>query len=273
MDTKSLMSIIVSSIILAVFILVIFFRYKNSPKEEDKESAKKFLNGLKDALYNKMLEIIRDFNYDDNYTDYSYLQNTILIKINESCKEYIEQELDKSTDVLSVLALRALKSGLIEDYINELINSFNIDGAIEVHTASLYQTNLNNSEKEDEKLAEEYSDESKYYANEESDKTKLEKTNEEELEKEIEKEEEEHKSELNPVREEGEEDYNPNDESMEILEEETIEESNNSKDDDKYLDMIDFDEEEDEIVYDSENRPMSKLTGKYITTSISHFNK
>lgn len=269
MDTRSLMSIIATSIILAVFILVIFFRYKNSPKEEDKESAKKFLEGLKDALYNKMIGIIRDFNYDDNYTDYSYLQNTILIKINETCKEYIEQELEKSTDALSVLALRALKSGLIEDYINELINSFNIDGAIEVHTASLYQTNLNESEKEDEKLTEEYSDESKYYANEESDKSKLEKTNEEELEKEIEKEEEEHKAELNPVREE-EEAYNPDDDSMEILDEEVIEETSTEKSSDNNLNILEFDEDEDEIIYDSENRPISKLTGKYITTSISH---
>lgn len=240
MDTGALLSLIITFIVLVVFIGVIYYRYKNSPKEEDKEAAKKFLDGLKDNIYNMMLGIIRDFKYDE-YDNLNDIQSEILIRINNMCEQYIEQELEKSSDILSVLALKALKTGMIPKYIDDIISSFNIEGTIEVHTNAIFQANLDESEKEDEKLQEEYSDETKYYAEEETNIESLEKVNEEELEK----EEEEHKDELNPVRDE-EESYNPEDISMEIL------------DDDQTGD------EDNDIYYDAKGRARSKKTGKYV---------
>ena len=254
MDTSIVLCSIMTFIILALIVAAIYLRYKNSPKQEDKEAAKKFLDGLKDTLYNMMLSIIRETDYSQ-YETFTDLESAIMLKINESCQKYIESELEKSTDALSVLALKALKTGMIDEFIEFIISNFNVEDTMRTHFNSIYQENLDESVKEDEKLQEEFSNEEEYYAKEESSVEELDKVDEEEIINENEK----HISELNPVREEGEEPYNPDDDSMEILDEgDDGEETENISED-----------EEDDIFFDSNGRARSKATGRFIKTNIS----
>lgn len=240
MNTDALMSIISSIIVLAIIGTIFYIRLKNSPKEEDKESARKFLEGLKDGLNNLIVGIIRDFKYDD-YDNFVDIKNDVLIRINDMCETYIDQKISESNDVLSILALKALKSGMISDFIDEVISNFNVEGTIEVHATRILQANLDESEKEDKELQEEFKSETDYYLEKECTVDQLEKVSEEELKE----EEEKHISEIKPPRDD-EEEYNPEDPSMEILkEDETGDEDNN-------------------IYYDSNGRARSKSTGKFV---------
>ena len=243
METKTAISLLLTFVVLCIIGTIIYFRLKNSPKQEDKEAAKKFLEGLKDNLYNLMLNIIRDFDYSQ-YESFVDMEANIMFRINECCHLYIEKELEKQTDLLSVLALKALKSGMIDEFIEFIISTFNVDETIKSHANKIQQDTLDESVKEDNKLQEKFSNEEEYYSNEESTNEDLEKVNEEELKK----EEESHKDEIIPMIDD-EEPYNPEDPSMEVLEDGDDGKENNNNED---------------IYYDSTGRARSKSTGRYV---------
>ena len=197
MGLKEIITILVTFVILAAIAAIIYIRYKNSPKDEDKEAAKEFLNGLKDNVYNLILNIIKTFNYKD-YATFLDLEADILNKINLTCTEYIKKEISKNTSVLSILVVKALDSNMIDEFIDFIIKIFNVEDTIQTHANAVMQETLDASKENDDELQKEYADEDKYYSSGEFEVEDLDKV----IEEEITKENEEHLSDLKPEREE-----------------------------------------------------------------------
>lgn len=227
MDQK-ILSLIIGVCLVLIIGLIVFLRYKLSPKEEDKKAAMDFLLQLKDELYETIIKIIVDFDYT-TYPSLVDMEIDITNKIIEACRKCINEELANSKDMLSVLMLKCLNSDMIEKFIESIIAEFNVKSLIDNKIFEMASTRCNIIEKEDKELEEKFSDEELYNDSEIKD-SELEEAEEVEVpEEELDK--------LNPQVDD-EEEFNSEDESMEIV--------------------------DDDIYYDAAGRARSKKTGKWI---------
>lgn len=210
---EQLVTVLVGVGVVALIGLVVFLRWRLTPSKEQKKKAMDFLKGLEEALYARILEIIKTFNIDD-YKDLASLEIDLLSKIKEVAKAYILDELKKSDqDLFTVLMLKFLSTDMIEKFILSLIDNHKIVDLIEQRAASKFKS-VEEIEAEDAEKVKEFSSDD---YNEEFDEIKdLEPAEEPEPT-------EEELAQLNPQKDE-EEEYNPNDESMEVI------------DDDLYID-------------------------------------
>ena len=221
MDNGILVTII-SVIFLA---LIVFFIYMSKKKlKNGKEEANKFLDGLKDALYNQLVDVIKNFDYS-KISNLNEAEIIIIDKMIDTGNKYVQTEISKSTSILSTIALKVLNAQFIDNFINTVINNIDIFKSVEEQLGDRYQELYKTYVKEDSDLQKEYSNESIYYINDKN--IKLDSTNgitllesdEDGLEKRgftLPSKAEEAK--LNkPIEEE--ESFNENDESMEIVEE------------------------------------------------------
>ena len=221
MDNGILVTII-SVIFLA---LIVFFIYMSKKKlKNGKEEANKFLDGLKDALYNQLVDVIKNFDYS-KISNLNEVEIIIIDKMIDTGNKYVQTEISKSTSILSTIALKVLNAQFIENFIDTVINNIDIFKSVEEQLGDRYQELYKTYVKEDSDLQKEYSNESIYYINDNNIKldstggiTLLE-SDEDGLEKRgftLPSKAEEAK--LNkPIEEE--ESFNENDESMEIVEE------------------------------------------------------
>lgn len=232
--SNEVISIIVAVVVIILAGLLVYLKKKNSPKEEDKEAAKAFLEGLRDILYNKCIELIKDFNYKD-YDNLADIEIKLINQLINECQEYIAIELENSKDILSVLALKCLTTDIIENFVIEIVNSIDVFEKIAENADISNEENINDIVEEDNNFNEEFSDTEKY--------------NDQEMEVLPEAEEvkysDEELAKLNPQKDE-EEAYNPEDESMEIVDEEVKEVPT------------------DDIYIDASGRARSTSTGKFV---------
>ena len=223
----NLLSITIALALILIIGGVFFYKYKTSPSSEDRESAKKFLKGMRDVLYNKALDIIKNFDYT-KYDSLLEIEAEVINQIITELKAYITAELEKSTDLLSVLAIRCLNTSMIEDFIRELLEQINPSDEMLKYMSPSMIENIELANDEDKELEEKFSDEKEY--NEEEMETLPEAEEESIPEEELEK--------LNPQTDE-EEEFNEEDSSMEVIDNE-------------------------DIYIDKSGRPRSKLTGKWV---------
>ena len=90
---EQLVTVLVGVGVVALIGLVVFLRWRLTPSKEQKKKAMDFLKGLEEALYARILEIIKTFNIDD-YKDLASLEIDLLSKIKEVAKAYILDELN-----------------------------------------------------------------------------------------------------------------------------------------------------------------------------------
>lgn len=132
MDTNTIVTILGGAVILICIIVAIVIRYKSNPSAIDKESAKKFLDGLSDTFYDKIMDIINNIDFS-KYNSLVELEADVLNAIYETIWNYVEEELKDTakTDILTALALKVLNKDFVDKFVEDLINKLNIEWKLE----------------------------------------------------------------------------------------------------------------------------------------------
>lgn len=203
--------ILVGVILVLIFGTVVYLKYRLSPKQEDKEEAKNFLLQLKDDLYALMIDTIIEFDYT-KYTSIAEMEIEVVNSVIDTCKQTIKNAIKDSQDILSILVLKCLDNDMIEKFILQLIEEYAVKEKVDTKIGEIIKDRYSEAEEEDKALAEQFSNQD-LYVEEEIPVKDLPPVDEiivppAELEK------------LNPQVDE-EEAFNSEDESMEIVEEET----------------------------------------------------
>lgn len=211
-----------------VIALIGYLTYLTYKRYKGKEEANEFLDGLKNALCNQLLLIIKNFNYDD-YDNLVGIELEIVNQLSDAARDYIEEQLEKSSSLLSAMAIRILSPQFINYFIDNLINTIDLDRTIENQLGDKYERFVTDIEKEEKELETQYNNSKLYYIDEDEveelqildDKKELPESDDNGLEERgftIPSKEEEQQ--LNPQVDE-EEVYDATDISMEIVPEET----------------------------------------------------
>lgn len=203
--------ILVGVVLVLLFGTIVYLKYRLSPKQEDKEEAKNFLLQLKDDLYDLMINTIIDFDYT-KYTSIAEMEIEVINSVIDTCKQTIKNAIKDSQDILSILVLKCLDNDMIEKFILQLIEEYAVKEKVDTKIGEIIKDRYSEAEEEDKALAEQFTDQD-LYVEEEIPVKDLPPVDEiivppTELEK------------LNPQVDE-EESFNSEDESMEIVEEET----------------------------------------------------
>ena len=208
--------VIVGIALVLIFGTIVYLKYKLSPNADDKEKAKNFLIQLKDDLYDLMINTIIEFDYS-KYASISEMEIDVINSVIDTCKTSIRKEIEESKDLLSVLVLKCLDSEMIEKFIMDLIKEFDINDKVNTKIGEVVKDRYAEAEEEDKELVNKFSDQSLYVEEELpiEDLPPAEKpvVNPEVL------------ANLNPQVDE-EEEFNSEDESMEIVDEETYVDTN-----------------------------------------------
>lgn len=171
------LTVILGAILIAgIVIFGIYWRIKKNPNNSDspEEQAKAFLSGLGDIIYNKITDIIASTNVKDFDSLESY-EKFVLKEIEDEIWAYVENKLVEvaKTDILSAITLAVINKDFVEMFISELI-ALKENRTLTDKVTSIYFANQINELSdymitEDGKLAEEYSDPSKFIDAEEND--------------------------------------------------------------------------------------------------------
>lgn len=203
--------ILVGVVLVLLFGTIVYLKYRLSPKQEDKEEAKNFLLQLKDDLYALMIDTIIEFDYT-KYTSIAEMEIEVVNSVIDTCKQTIKNAIKDSQDILSILVLKCLDNDMIEKFILQLIEEYAVKEKVDTKIGEIIKDRYSEAEEEDKALAEQFADQD-LYVEEEIPVKDLPPVDEitvpaDELAK------------LNPQVDE-EEAFNSEDESMEIVEEET----------------------------------------------------
>lgn len=203
--------VLVGVVLVLLFGTIVYLKYRLSPKQEDKEEAKNFLLQLKDDLYALMIDTIIDFDYT-KYTSIAEMEIEVINSVINTCKQTIKNAIKDSQDILSILVLKCLDNDMIEKFILQLIEEYAVKEKVDTKIGEIIKDRYSEAEEEDKALAEQFADQD-LYVEEEIPVKDLPPVDEiivppAELEK------------LNPQVDE-EESFNSEDESMEIVEEDT----------------------------------------------------
>ena len=221
MEGNTLLAIIGGVVVLIFIIIAVIIRIKTKPSAYDKEAASNFLNGLSETFYNKMMEIITNINFSE-YDSLIEMEADIIKQIYDSVWDYTEVELAKAakSDILTAVALKLLDKNSVLKFVDELMEKYEIAQKLETAWAEDFEKRTKGLAEKDTELEKTFSDESQYIENvSESDLKPAEQ---------IEPTEEELAS-LNPPLDEVD-DYDPeNDESVEVVEDDTYIDKNGRK--------------------------------------------
>jgi Asp-tRNA(Asn)/Glu-tRNA(Gln) amidotransferase C subunit len=231
MDNTTLLTIIGGIIVLILVIIAIIIGLKTNKTNNGKLEAENFLTGLSDVFYNKMVEIINEFDFSQ-YSSIAEAETAVLKQIYEAVWDYTRRQLDiiSNKNILTKLAIKIIDEDFVIKFIDNLASNKNISELIENSYSNIVKGRLDSMVEEDEKLQEEFSDQSKYV--EDFDSVDLEPAKEED-------DNSDDGEPINPPRDE-EEPYNESDESMEIV------------------------DEDDDIYIDKGGRKRSRKTGKWV---------
>lgn len=236
MNQDLLLTLIGLGVLLIIGIAVVAVSIK---KTGDKKEARGFLEGLAKQLEDVILEAISKISLKDltDITDIEKIEADILKKVYDTAWNYIQKVIEDSDQDFFTKAILALLNNkeFVEDFIREFING-NIANIIWSKSRTILidtaQDKLDESEKEDKELQEEFSDKDKYFEEVTDEDQTHGEAKEEPTEEEL--------AELNPQVDEPEELDPENDSSVEV---------------------VDVD---NEIYYDKSGRPRSKTTGKWV---------
>lgn len=225
MDNNTILTVIGGLAILGMIIGAIVIRFKTQPSTHDKDAAKDFLEGLSKVFYEKMIEIITNFDLK-LYKSLEEAETAILVQVYDTLWDYVSGELEEASkkDILTAMALKVLNKDFVDDFVSKLIDENKISDKIENLWFEKVEKINKESEEIDEKLQEEFNDPELY--NEEFDATELPQAE---------------------IVEESEDD--------EYTDTEAVYDSEN----DNSVELV----EDDEYFYDKNGRRRSKATGRF----------
>lgn len=226
---NTILSILGGAAVLICIIIAIAIRLKTNPSGISKDAATKFLEGLADTFYEKIMEIINNIDFS-KYNSLVELEAGILNDIYDTVWEYVESQLQEASksDILTTLALKVLNKDFVNSFVDNIISQYNINEKLEAAWAEHFE----------EKTAEleATADESEFtgsdYVEEASD-TDLAPAQEEEVS-------EEELAKLNPQTDDGIELDPETNAAVEVV------------------------EDEDDVTVDKNGRKRSKTTGKFV---------
>lgn len=241
MNQDLLLTLIGLGVLLIIVIASVIISIK---KNGDKKEAKAFLEGLAEQIEEVILDTLSKLDIKD-FTDPTAIEKIeaeILKKIYDAAWKYVqtvvENNIDSNKDFFTKAILALLKNKeFVEEFIKELINGSDITNVIWSKSRTILidanSVQVEEIEKEDQELQEEFSDEEKYI----EEITDEDQTHGESIEFPTEEE----LAQLNPQVDEPEELDPENDPSVEAI-----------------------DDEEPDIYYDKSGRARSRKTGKWV---------
>lgn len=196
-------------VIILVIISAISFYALSKRSENVREKIDEFLDGLATELVSIIFSTIKEVNVEGIDTLEEF--EAIVIKnIYDNCWNYIKDKINYELDGTTIdLIMENIDKDMVIQFIDKVLEKYGVTERIQGQYAS-YKIEKSETEKIDKQLAEEYSDNEKYFTDEvtESD---LEPAKEEEYT-------EEEKALLNPPKEEEDvDDYDAEDDSMELV--------------------------------------------------------
>ena len=199
-------AILVLAIMVGVGALLIRKKNNNNTK-----AAVEFLEGLGDELIKIIVTTIKDID-PSKIDSVEEFEITVLNAVYDNAWDYVAEEMNKRLDDDSIIKtiLNIIDKDYVIKFIDTLCEKAGITDSIQGEYMS-YRLSVNNTEEQDEALAEEYADEEKYFTEEVEDEHLEPATEPVHTEEEI--------AALNPQRDE-EEEFDAADESMEIIPEE-----------------------------------------------------
>lgn len=230
MDNTTILSVLGGAVILICIIIAMVIRYKSKPSAFDKDAATKFLEGLSETFYDKIMDIINNIDLS-KYNSLIELEDDVLNNIYDTIWDYVQKELKEAakTDIITALSLKILNKEFVNKFVNSLIRKYNINWKLESKW-----TDFTNFESKAEKMK--YEDKSEFtgddYIENASDSDLKPAQNESIPEEELAK--------LNPQTDEEEKLDPATDSSVEIV------------------------SDSDDITVDKKGRKHSKSTGKYV---------
>lgn len=214
MEGNTLLTVIGSILILAIIIGVMIIRYKSKPTIYDKDQAEKFLKGLSDAIYEKIVNIINNFDISiiESIEDF---QASILIDIYNTIWDYVEGELKVAAqkDILTAMALKVLNREYVEQFLDILMKENGLVDKMWDKWNRFIEDKSGKIEEQDQSLQQQFSDPEQY--NEDFDPKDLPVAEEQEIDK------EEIEKIIPPIDEEPEYDEE-SDSSVEIVKDDTF---------------------------------------------------
>lgn len=228
---NTLLTIIGGLIVLFFIIVAIIIRFKTKPSAYDKESAQNFLLGLGDSIYEKMVEIVSNFDVS-SYSSIEEFEVDVLGVIYDDIWDYVTECLEENSknDILSAMAVKVLNKDYVIKFIDHIAEECDLENKISDIWFNVFKSKTEGIEDVDNTLPDDLANQKNYIENvTENDLVPAQEVvpTEEEL------------ASLNPPSDD-EKDYDPeNDSSVEIIEE-----------DDTYL--------------DSRGRKRSRTTGRYV---------
>lgn len=230
MEGNTLLTIVGGILILAIIIGVMIIRYKSKPTVYDKDQAEKFLKGLSDAIYVKIVDIINNFDLFkiENIEDF---EASILLDIYNTIWDYIEGELKEAAkkDILTAMALKVLNREYVEQFLDILMKENGLVDKMWDKWDKFNENKIDSIEENDRSLQEQFSDPEQY--NEDFNPKDLPVAEEQEVN-------EDEMGDINPPTDEDPEYNDESDSSVESI--------------------------EDDIFVDSRGRKRSRTTGRFV---------
>lgn len=229
MEGNTILAIIGALVVVLCLIFALMIRMSKNPKLEE-GAIDEFLEGLSDAFYSKMLEIINNISFD-SYSSLINMESDIISQIYNSLWDYTEKHLKKyaNEDIIMAMILKVLDKDTVISFIDKLIEKFDIYSKLDDVWTKNFIEKTSTMEEEDKEVENNFSDPALY--NEEFDPSDLEAADTSEPS-------EEELANLNPQVDEEEELNVAEDISVEVVE------------DDTYI--------------DAKGRKRSKSTGRYV---------
>lgn len=226
---STILSILGGAAVLICIIIAIAIRLKTNPSGLNKDAATKFLEGLADTFYEKIMEIINNIDFS-KYNSLVELEAGILSDIYDTIWEYVESQLQEAskTDILTALALKVLNKDFVDSFVDNILSQYNINEKLEAAWAEHFEektTELESVSDESEFTGSDYVEES---SDEDLAPAQEEEVSEEELAK------------LNPQTDEGIDLDPETNAAVEVV------------------------EDDDDVTIDKNGRKRSKTTGKFV---------
>lgn len=131
MSTNMVTSIIGGVFTIIIFAIAIIYNIKTNPTNKDKDAAKKFLTGMSETLYKKVMELISSADLN-SFKSLEEFESYILSNSYDAILDYVNSQLSKAAeaDVVTAMVLKVLNSDYIEKFINDFLNDIDVSSAI-----------------------------------------------------------------------------------------------------------------------------------------------
>jgi hypothetical protein len=165
METN-LTAIIGGLIIIVCILIAILIRLRNKSEDDAKVEAKEFLEGLSTVFYNKMIDIITNFDIS-KYSIIEEFEVDILNQIYDTLWDYTNETMKKQAedDIITALVLKVIDRETVIEFIDQMLlkdENVGIKNYVTSRWSERFQNNVENLPEDDTK---QFEDQNQYIEN------------------------------------------------------------------------------------------------------------